>query len=71
MPVAAGASFVPGNAVVLFVARQYHVDAARNYDVSPDAKRFLFVKNLTTTHRPSMVFVSNWVQEVGAKIAAK
>lgn len=71
VPVSTGPSFVPRNAAVLFAAGHYHVDAARNYDVTTDAKRFLFVKNLTSASRPSMVVVSNWAEEIHAKMETR
>ena len=66
--VAVSATFAHELAASLFQAGQYHTDAARNYDVSRDGKRFLFVKNVSAANRPSMVVVSGWIHEVSAKM---
>jgi len=70
-PISSGTSFSHGPPVRLFPAGQYAVEVARNYDVSVDGTRFLFVKNLTSGNRPSVVVVSRWLDEVGTKMAPK
>ena len=67
-PISSGTSFTHGTPVRLFAAGQYALEFARNYDVSVDATRFLFLKNLTSVTRPSLVVVSRWLDEVRAKI---
>jgi hypothetical protein len=48
----------------------------RGYDVSPDAKRFLMLKDAPTETAtrpppPSMVVMINWLDEIKARITAK
>ena len=47
VPILGGQSFTHGTPVQLFAAGQYYVEVARDYDVSVDGTRFLFVKSLT------------------------
>ena len=68
-PISSGTSFTHGTPVRLFATGQYALEFARNYDVSVDATRFLFLKNLTSVTRPSLVVVSRWLDEVRAKMA--
>jgi len=70
-PISGGPSFTHGTPVQLFPAGQYYVEVARNYDVSRDGTRFLFVKSLTRANRPSLVVVSHWLDEVRAKMGTK
>jgi hypothetical protein len=69
--ISAGQSVTHGSPVQLFPAGQYYVEVARNYDVSVDGTRFLFVKNLGSANRPSLVVVSRWLDEVRTKMGAK
>jgi eukaryotic-like serine/threonine-protein kinase len=72
VPIKAGPSFSYGRPVPLFPAGQYHVNVARNYDVSLDGKRFLMVKNAVSPgSQTSMVVVTRWFDEVRAKLAAR
>ena len=71
VPVQPGTSFTRGPEVALFAAGHYFVDTARDYDVANDGSRFLFVKNVTSLPRPSVVVVSNWFNEVRAKMGAR
>jgi tricorn protease-like protein len=65
-----GLTFSHARPIPLFPASQYHVNVARNYDVSPDGKRFLMVKNAqSATTRPAMVIVTRWFDELRAKLA--
>jgi serine/threonine-protein kinase len=69
-PVQPGSSFVFGRPVPLFQAGQYHVNVARNYDVTPDGKRFLMIKTAGADGKgPSLVVVSNWAEDVRRKLA--
>lgn len=70
-PISAAQGFTHGTPIELFPARQYYVEVARNYDVAADGSRFLFVKNLSTVNRPSLVVVSHWLDEVRAKMATQ
>ena len=72
VPVQPGTSFTRGPEVPLFAAGHYFVDTARDYDVANDGSRFLFVKNVTQrSAAPSVVVVSNWFDEVRAKMEAQ
>ena len=67
----AAATFKHAPAVPLLSAGHYYVDIARDYDVSSDGKRFLFVKNVTSVGRPSVVVVNNWFNEVREKMRVR
>jgi hypothetical protein len=70
VPVQPGSSFVFGRPVPLFQAGQYHVNVARNYDVTPDGKRFVMIKTAGADGKgPSLVVVSNWAEEVRRRLA--
>jgi Tol biopolymer transport system component len=60
-----------GKPVELFPAAQYYVEVARNYDVSVDGQRFLFVKTLSAANRPSLMVVSHWFDDVHARMGTK
>ena len=70
-PVRAGGTFNHGPGTPLFEAGQYFVDTARDYDVTNDGTRFLFVKNVTAVPRPAVVVVANWFDEVRAKMGTR
>ena len=65
--VTAGKELVPSTPTVLFAAASYYFGGlGRNYDVSPDGKRFVMVKN-PATPAPSttpLTFVLNWTTEL-------
>ena len=62
-------SFVFERAVSLFQAGQYRVNVARNYDITPDGKRFVMVKTVGTDGRgASFVVVTNWAEEVRRRL---
>jgi serine/threonine-protein kinase len=64
-----GASFAYGRPAALFDAGPYHVNVARNYDVSPDGRRFLMVRpDLASAQGTTMVVVTNWFDEVRARV---
>jgi hypothetical protein len=72
VPIRPGSAFVHERPVGLFPAGQYYVNVARNYDVSSDGKRFLFVKTSTATGtRQSIIVVSHWIDEVRARMTRK
>jgi serine/threonine-protein kinase len=67
--VKSGASFAFDKPVELFDASSYYVNVARNYDVAPDGRRFLMVKaDPVSVQRPAMVVVTNWFDEVTARV---
>ena len=69
VPVESGSTLVLGRPVPLFNAGQYHVNVARNYDVTADGKRFVMVRNAAQSPRTSMIVVTRWFEELRAKIA--
>ena len=72
VPLEPGATFRHGKPVSLFPAGHYYVNVARNYDVSPDGKRFYMVKNAAGPGtRPSMIVVTRWFDEVRTKVEAQ
>lgn len=71
VPVQSGSTLVLGRPVPLFNAGQYHVNVARNYDVTADGKRFVMVRNADQSPRASMIVVTRWFDELRAKIAPK
>jgi Tol biopolymer transport system component len=70
-PISGEQTLTYGKPVELFPAAQYYVEVARNYDVSVDGTRFLFVKSLSTANRPSLMVVSHWLDDVQARMGTK
>jgi hypothetical protein len=70
-PVRSAASFTPGPEAALFAAGRYHVDAARNDDVSIDGTRFVVIKKVTNVGRPSVTVGANRVDNARAKMAPR
>ena len=56
-------TLIPGRPQLLF-AGNYSSDLLRNYDVSPDGKRFLMIQEDEETARPRFHVVLNWFQEL-------
>ena len=56
---------------MLLAVGHYAVDVARGYDVAKDGSRFLFVKNVTSVGRPSVLVVDNWFNEVMEKMRVR
>ena len=71
VPIQPGQTFEHGKPAALFPAGQYYVNVARNYEVAPDGSRFLFIKNAQTEVRPSITVVTNWIDEVQARVSQK
>ena len=67
VPIKAGPSFAYDKPAAVLRVGHYYVNIARGYDVSPDGKRFLFIKNQTAA-RPSITVVANWLDEVRARL---
>ena len=62
-----GANFSLGSAEVLFDARDYGAGGSvgRSYDISPDGKRFLMVKEGgDETSATEFILVQNWFEEL-------
>ncbi len=59
-----GAELKAGTPKELFAPGGYQVDALRNYTVTGDGQRFLFVTNAEESSLPSFTVVLNWMAEV-------
>jgi Tol biopolymer transport system component len=70
VPIQPGALFGHGRPTRLFPAGHYYVDVVRNYELTPDRKAFIMVKNATPDERQSIVVVTNWFDELRAKMGA-
>ena len=72
----AGATFVPGNPAKV-LNKQYASTGTlgRYYDMSPDGRRFLMIKDANEqtadTTPASMVVVLNWIEELKQRVQAK
>ena len=64
------ASFSPGNTIALFEGpyRLGEVNAFHSFDIAPDGRRFLMLKEWTGADRPSdqeeITVVLNWFEEL-------
>jgi Tol biopolymer transport system component len=64
-------TFTPGASTVLFSAAEYdRYEGHRQYDVAPDGRRFLMVRQVRGGEQPSVVLVKGWLEAVRAKAAA-
>ena len=70
VPIQSGATFSHGRPVALFPAGHFFVNVARNYDLTPDGKGFIMVRNATTPERHAIAVVTNWFAEVRARMQA-
>jgi hypothetical protein len=61
-----GPTFTWGTAQALFDLKGSATVPERDYDVSPDGRRFLFVKQDTNTGPPEIVVVLDWLEELKA-----
>jgi serine/threonine protein kinase/Tol biopolymer transport system component len=71
-PIDPRSGFTYGTPVSLFPVGQYGQGSGsviRNFDVSADGKKFLFVKQTVTT--PPIAVVTNWFQEVERKLHSR
>jgi hypothetical protein len=68
VPIESGPSFRWGNPQVVVKAADVWPSPARPYDVSPDGRRFLMIKNAAPAAaapaRPQLVVVENWIEEL-------
>lgn len=67
--------FVAGNPALLFRGQFVPTLGGRNYDVSPDGRRFLMLKEAKTSEtgepqRASLVVVANWTEELKRRVPA-
>ena len=44
---------------------------SRPFDIAPDGKRFVFARTATDAERLTIQVVTNWLQEVAAKVGAQ
>ena len=73
VPVTFGPTFSAGAPRMLFEGRYGATAAIRGYDVTPDGRRFLMVRQ---KERPAvsvseMVLVQNWFEELKARVPVK
>ena len=62
-------AFAVGNQTVLFPGGAYtQDDSHRGYDVAPDDRRFLMVRERDAGGRANLVLVDNWFQELREKV---
>jgi serine/threonine-protein kinase len=57
-------TFSIGRAVTLFSTRGFATDLDRSYAVSPDDRRFLMIRPLTTGGFDKVIVVENWFEEL-------
>jgi serine/threonine-protein kinase len=72
-----GATFSQGNATKLFNVRYFTAIANRTWDVAPDGKRFLMIKDFVAPERvsnatpASLIVVVNWLEELKQRVPVK
>jgi hypothetical protein len=76
VPVQTVRTFSAGNPTKLFrTPYPGSLTATRDYDVSPDGRRFLMLKEDTTRNRnatpASIILVQNWFEELHARVPTK
>ena len=75
VPIQSGATFVAGTPQTLFEGRYLAPFTGRTYDVSPDGRRFLMIKDARTTDPaappPQLVVVLNWFEELKRLVSPK
>jgi eukaryotic-like serine/threonine-protein kinase len=73
VPLTMGSTFEPGTVTKLLdgpylLAPPLGLGLGRMYDVSPDGRRFLMIKESSTSHEPAasarIIFVQNWFEEL-------
>ena len=66
-----GTTFIAGSPATVFEAKYVEPNPARHYDVSPDAQRFLMIKNRgddANATPASMVVVEHWFEELKQRV---
>jgi serine/threonine-protein kinase len=73
VPVEAGTSFTHGKVQALFDVSDNLSRGATvmNFDISPDGKRFLMLKNETPAGAATFVVVGNWFEELKRRVPAR
>ncbi|MDP3767454.1 MAG: hypothetical protein Q8S13_05525, partial [Dehalococcoidia bacterium] len=65
----AGPTFTVGRQRALFPASGYVADAShRLYDIAPDDRRFLMIRERSGGERADLILVQNWFEELRAKV---
>jgi hypothetical protein len=67
------AHFAAGPATTLFETKRFGLEGlARNFDVAPDGRRFVFIKNLPIpADARRLVIVQNWSEELKERVPAR
>ncbi|HJZ72381.1 MAG TPA: hypothetical protein VKE51_11630 [Vicinamibacterales bacterium] len=74
VPIQTTPTFIAGNPTKLFEGPWYAAQLGRTYDVSRDGKRFLMIKEATTTslverQTPlSITVITNWTEEGATEV---
>jgi eukaryotic-like serine/threonine-protein kinase len=71
VPVSTGGAFTSGPAVKISSTRYFSANQTRSYDVTPDGRRFLFIKDAAqnpSTTPASLIVTLNWFDEIRAKL---
>jgi serine/threonine-protein kinase len=63
-----GATLSWGSPVKLLTIPGFFIGPQRNYDVSPDGRRFLMLKGVGNSRADDIVVVLDWVEELKAKV---
>ena len=73
VPMQTSPSLVMGTPVKLFEGRFFSGLVGRTYDVSPDGRRFLMIKDAASTAElpPQIVIVENWFEELKRRVPAR
>ena len=70
-----GQTFTAGMPTKLFEGRYYSGNPYRTYDVSPDGRRFLMIKDVGSSDDRAtpfgMVVVEHWFEELKQKLPAR
>jgi serine/threonine protein kinase len=63
-----GPGFSFGQPKVLFATSQYvRLGPVQSFDVSPDDRRFIMLRETTPTVRNELIFTENWIEEMKAR----
>ena len=70
VPIQTSPSLVIGTPNKLFEGKYFPEGTGRTYDVSPDGRRFLMIKNAAsiTELPPQIVIVENWFEELKRRV---
>ena len=71
VPIQTRPDFSAGQARALFEGPYEVVEGARNYDVTPDGKRFVMIRSDNASAPQRLYVVSNWFEDLRARSAAR